>query len=1024
MSFHRDLTTGDIHVIHDQTYADITARDADTVWNGDSQNIGKVVKVIAGPVFFLLEDNAPTWLEITTSVSNSLAGALAIGNTTGGSDIVIDTGDVVNITDAPILGTSGANKTYVDSQIGVNNELSEILANGNTTGGSDIVIDTGDVVNITDAPILGTSGANKAYVDSQIGVNNELSEILANGNTTGGSDIVINTGDVVNITDAPILGTSGANKTYVDGENATQDTAIGLNTTHRSSDGSDHSFINQDVTTTGTPTFGVTTLGDSSQLATSAAPTADEDIVNKLYVDGENTTQDIAIGLNTTHRSSDGSDHSFINQDVTTTGTPTFGVTTLGDSSQLATSAAPTSDEDIVNKLYVDGENATQDTAIGLNTTHRSSDGSDHSFINQDVTTTGTPTFGVTTLGDSSQLATSAAPTADVDIANKLYVDSLDALKVTGPASATTEALARFDGSSGKLIKNSNALLNDAGDLTIIGSILSETRKVSTNPAEIVEIFSAADFDALATAGVITVTTGTNLELRIKAFTLTTATRIEVEAGAQLILEGNRLSTIIYTGAGIFITGTTPAIRIMSMNLTAAGGGTLFSVASLDPLNAQVTIDRCVLVGWKMGSIDRTFLFFDSTIIFNWESGLDVTNFRIFGTTGLLFSQLDEVAVGDSLFKINSHDPKAVANLIFGTGRLPGGDFFISIDPGLHNESTVVIGSSVITGDMFDTSGITGSFTAVADATIAATVINSVIDSPTTPGIARFQFTVGPTVFVNQYVEISGFAHTAYNQNGLVTASGVGWFEVLPLQSGATGAITGSFRSDSITLTEAVTTASDGLGMTIDTDGATNYDGGAIAYNKQPGSFEIHRIWTATHTGSWSAEGLDFSDPRVIAQNNPGNQDSNYIASAYVNGNATVNPTITNTTYRDMAFGTAGSALVIGSNIERWELIDDVLGIFEYTGNEPLDGEISFSQTSTSAGGAVEFRWKWVHDIGAGYVDLPDPVIASNDIGASAQNTSFNVPLNVVKGDRIKPQITRMTGASTITVTHASISVQ
>jgi hypothetical protein len=458
------------------------------------------------------------------------------------------------------------------------------------------------------------------------------------------------------------------------------------------------------------------------------------------------------------------------------------------------------------------------------------------------------------------------------------------------------------------------------------------------------------------------------------------------------------------------------------MNLTATGGGTLFSVTSLDPVSAQITVDRCVLVGWHLGTIDRTFVLFTSAIIFNWESGLTVTNFRIFGATGLLFGQLDEVAVTDSLFILNTHDPRAVVNLIFLTGRLPAGDFFAKIDPGFHNDGRFVLGSSVITGDLFDTSGITGNFTAAADATVAPTAITSVSDSPSTPGIARFNFTPGPTIFVNQYVELSGFADPTYNQNRLVTAAGAGFFEIEPIQFGATG--TGSFRSDSITLTDNGTAATDGLGVAIDTDGATNYDGGAIVYNQQVNSFEIHRVWTMTHTGNWSAEGLDQEDPRVLAQDNPGQAESDYVAAAFVNGNVTVNPAITNTVYRDMAFGTGGSALVVASNMERWKLIDDVIGIFEYTGNEPFDGNIVFSQTSQSAGGAVEFRWKWVHDVGAGYVDLADPIISSNDIGAAAGNTSFVVPLQAVKGDRIKPQVTRMTGASTITCTFASISVQ
>ena len=117
MAWHKDASTGDIHVIFDQTYATTTTRDADTDWNGDADNIGKVIKVTAGPVFFILEDNTPTWLEITTSVSQSLAGALAVGNITGGSDIDVQTGDMITIADDPVSGTDGANKDYVDAQV-------------------------------------------------------------------------------------------------------------------------------------------------------------------------------------------------------------------------------------------------------------------------------------------------------------------------------------------------------------------------------------------------------------------------------------------------------------------------------------------------------------------------------------------------------------------------------------------------------------------------------------------------------------------------------------------------------------------------------------------------------------------------------------------------------------------------------------------------------------------------------------------------------------------------------------------
>ena len=50
------------------------------------------------------------------------------------------------------------------------------------------------------ATALSTQQSIKAYVDAQVGANNELSEILANGNTTGGTDIAVSAGDDITFT--------------------------------------------------------------------------------------------------------------------------------------------------------------------------------------------------------------------------------------------------------------------------------------------------------------------------------------------------------------------------------------------------------------------------------------------------------------------------------------------------------------------------------------------------------------------------------------------------------------------------------------------------------------------------------------------------------------------------------------------------------------------------------------------------------------------------------------------------------
>lgn len=64
MPNHNTLGTGQLHRLYDQTYADTTARDADTTWNGDTSNVGKCVLVGTDEVY-MLTAITPTWAQFT-----------------------------------------------------------------------------------------------------------------------------------------------------------------------------------------------------------------------------------------------------------------------------------------------------------------------------------------------------------------------------------------------------------------------------------------------------------------------------------------------------------------------------------------------------------------------------------------------------------------------------------------------------------------------------------------------------------------------------------------------------------------------------------------------------------------------------------------------------------------------------------------------------------------------------------------------------------------------------------------------
>lgn len=77
--------------------------------------------------------------------------------------------------------------TYVDSQIGANNELNEILANGNTTGGRNISFDSGD------SPVFNNGGFTATLLEPTLIGNIDVTMPTATGTLALQSDIPVST---------------------------------------------------------------------------------------------------------------------------------------------------------------------------------------------------------------------------------------------------------------------------------------------------------------------------------------------------------------------------------------------------------------------------------------------------------------------------------------------------------------------------------------------------------------------------------------------------------------------------------------------------------------------------------------------------------------------------------------------------------------------------------------------------------------------------------------------------------------
>ena len=121
----------------------------------------------------------------------------------------------------------GANNFKIHSQ-SLNADYLTIDGSGNTTiAGNLTVSGTGQSsfagqVTVPATPSASTDAASKGYVDSQVGANNELSEVLSNGNTTGGTDISVSTGDDITFADSSksIYGAGSDLQVYHDGSNS------------------------------------------------------------------------------------------------------------------------------------------------------------------------------------------------------------------------------------------------------------------------------------------------------------------------------------------------------------------------------------------------------------------------------------------------------------------------------------------------------------------------------------------------------------------------------------------------------------------------------------------------------------------------------------------------------------------------------------------------------------------------------------------------------------------------------------
>lgn len=145
---------------------------------------------------------------------------------------------------------------------------------------------------------------------------------------------------------------------------------------------------------------------------------------------------------------------------------------------------------------------------------------------------------------------------------------------VVGPASATDNAVARFDTTTGKLVQNSGVLIDDSDNITGVGTLASGSQTITGT-----ETISSTSAAAL----VVGANGATNPALKVDASTASSATGIVVKSAA--------------AAGGVSITATSSGTN-ETLNITSKGTGNVaLNSANNGNISFQTNITQRAFVG-------------------------------------------------------------------------------------------------------------------------------------------------------------------------------------------------------------------------------------------------------------------------------------------------------------------------------------------------------------------------------------------------------------------------------------------
>ena len=178
-------------------------------------------------------------IDLVTTATGDLQFVLNLGNTATGVDINLTNnsfrgGGFVTTGGVTVSGTTGTGFTNITSTEFTGTIATPAQPNITSLGTLSALVISGPISGtglITNSNLTGAQNDNvvstlaiKTYVDNKVGLYDTLQEVLANGNTTGGSDIVVSAGDDVTFTNTSkiLMGTTAVDnfEIYSDSSNS------------------------------------------------------------------------------------------------------------------------------------------------------------------------------------------------------------------------------------------------------------------------------------------------------------------------------------------------------------------------------------------------------------------------------------------------------------------------------------------------------------------------------------------------------------------------------------------------------------------------------------------------------------------------------------------------------------------------------------------------------------------------------------------------------------------------------------